>query len=97
LVIRGRRRYYYVLLPAGSRPVKQERVSHIVDHLRRQLAQREEEFEERHQVVRRQQQQIANLSRSLARALSQNGGSNGASPYQKYRSLVRRRRLWLLG
>jgi len=100
LVTRGRRHAYYVLLPAAFSPPADERVSSIVQHLRNQVDQRDQELALREHYLKRQQEQIANLSQALARALAQLHGSgavgNGeASPYEKYRAIARRRRLRL--
>jgi hypothetical protein len=98
VVTRGRRKYYYVQMPESTAARSPERVSHIVDHLRRQVDQREEALAERDQELRHQEKQIGNLSRALARAISQNGTPHGegVSPYEKYRSLARRRRFWII-
>lgn len=99
LVTRGRRKYYYVLMPETPARANPGRVSNIVDHMRKQLDQRNEELALRGQYLQRQEDQIANLSRSLSRAIGQNGATagNGDSPYEKYRSIVRRRRFWIIG
>jgi hypothetical protein len=98
VVTRGRRKYYYVQMPESGAPRSPERVSHIVDHLRKQMDQRDEELAIRQQELNRQEKQIANLSRALARAISQNGTPHGeaVSPYEKYRSIARRRRFWII-
>lgn len=94
---RGRRFYYQVWVehvpespPAAHAPID------IVQHLRSQLEAKEERLAQMKQDLRRQEEQIRNLSAALANALRRSHGSEGSSnsPYTKYRWLARRGRWW---
>jgi hypothetical protein len=97
IAARGRRFCYQVWVDhAPGSPPAPDAPTDIVQHLRLQLEAKEERLAQMEQDVKRQEEQIRNLSTALAHALQRNHGSDGRSnsPYAKYRWLARRRWWW---
>lgn len=94
IVARGRRFHYQVRVgPALEIAIASPAPTDIVKYLRSQLEAKEERLTRMEQDLKRQEEQIQNLSAGLARALQRNHGSEGSGngPYAKYRWLARRR------
>jgi predicted site-specific integrase-resolvase len=97
IAARGRRFCYQVRVEhVPESPTAPDVPTDIVQHLRLQLEAKEERLAQMEQDLKRQEEQIRNLSTALAQALQRNHGSDGASsgPFDKYRWLARRRRWW---
>jgi hypothetical protein len=97
VVNHGRRWAYEVLVPDGASPCAgDDRVVSMEAYLHRQVEEKDEEIARLKHDVRREEQQIDNLSQALARARSGTPYNPENSPFAKYRELALRRRRWWL-
>jgi hypothetical protein len=97
VVNHGRRWAYEVLVPNGAPPCAElERVVSMEAHLPHQVDEKEKEINRLKYDIRRQEEQIENLSQALARARAGNRYTAEDSPFTKYRELALRRRRWWL-